>query len=509
METVTTVKLEYNSTFLTKAVEGASSIESTLPEYLPDVHRIIRVDARATVTRIKAMNGAFLIEGRIDCIVLYMPSEGNLQSHFVRMPLVIEEANSEIKEGDRIRGNINMSGVTCRPISERKMELICELKGSIGAEETKQCDIISPNFDMDGSLEVMSEHMAFARYAGGMVKEFAIEEMIEMPQGAPDIERMLRCDGEIRAVEYKVVTNRIVMKGEATVTCLYISELETGKIEQYTKRVPFNEVIECEGAKEGDMCSMTFGILDITHGIMEDAMGENRSLSIHIDSIVDANVYSKNDMAVASDVYSSKNEIKAESITVYPENIEQYRCNTQVSDTFNLPNITEIFAVEAFADVKNAMVKNGDPIFKGDLLVSFLVKDINGDITAIDRSTKFESACKSDEGAPIIDATFQGHCAVEAVDYRIGTSGDITVTADIVCSGLGRTKCPKSIISSVQMGPLLAKGEKCSGVTLYYPTTGETAWEVGKRYLVPTGDILLANGIESLNDMPSPLIIPR
>lgn len=359
--------------------------------------------------------------------------------------------------------------------------------------------------------EFLETGIGAAKFVGRTVKEFTIEEMLELPGGSPHIERMLRCDVSMATSEYKVVTNRVVIKGEAYVICLYLSDVESGRVEQYTTTIPFNEVVDVEGAREGDMAAISYSILDIVYGVMADASGEDRRLSLRIDAQTTVTVYTKLNLPIIRDTYSTTRAVKTVSTALNTEVFQEYKCSVKVADTVSLgAKTSDIFAVEAYADVKGTAVEGGMPIFKGDLQVSFLTKDEEGGLQAIDRCIKFTSKCAPLEEQIDKGVIFSGSCTIDDFDWRVSVSGEISITAAISCCGIGRVKMPVTTVSGMELGEKTEAKKSAAAITLYYPTGGETLWDVGKRYLVSTSAICAANKIENAEIAAfSPLIIPR
>lgn len=511
METVSTAKLEYNVTLFSESKEIDSSAETTLPEYLPDIHRVVRVDARPTTTGTTSEEGMGGVDGWVDCVIMYLPREGSLQSHFCRVPFSFKENNSQITGKTRMSATVTMSNVTCRPVSERKISVTCKVKAVLQAEESRSAEVLKPSDADRRNAEFLETAVGAARFVGRSTKDFTIEEMLELPSGSPHIERMLRCDVSLATSEYKVVTNRVVIKGEAYVICLYLSDVESDRVEQYSTTIPFNEVVDVEGAREGDMAAISYSILDIVYGVMADASGEDRRLSLRIDAQTTVSVYTRANFPIIRDTYSTTRAVKTVSTALNTEVFQEYKCAAKVADTVSLGEKTsDIFAVEAYADVKGTAIEGGMPIFKGDLQISFLTKDEEGGLQAIDRCLKFASKCGPlDEG---IDkgVIFSGSCTIDDFDWRVSVSGEISITATVSCCGIGRIKMPVTTISGMELGEKTDAKKTHAAITLYYPTMGETLWDVGKRYFVSRDAISAANKIENGEIAAfSPLIIPR
>ncbi|NLT57913.1 MAG: DUF3794 domain-containing protein, partial [Clostridiales bacterium] len=386
MASITTDQVRFNNTFLDESFEHACEIESQLPEYLPDIKQVVRVDARPLITEVKADNGILEAKGRVDIIVLYMPEEGSLQSHHCRIPFSTGLSGKTCPDNARYTGKVRMDSVTCRPLSGRKVELRCVVDMTLQGENAEVAEIVAPTANEIQQLECLNQERIVALCIDRVRDEFSVEEMIELPENSPRMERIVKCDVDAFIGDRRVTGGKAILSGELCVNCLYICDIDSGNMEQFATEIPFNRVVEVNGLQEGDEVGVQLNVMDTAFGILEDTSGEDRILSLKVGVAGQVSAYRNQQVNTVSDAYGKNLHC---NIRHQDWAVEQVLgidgCHVKISESFTPAEpIAGIYSAEAYADVKRVTLEDNKLRFQGDLLVSFLVRKENGDCAGLD-----------------------------------------------------------------------------------------------------------------------------
>ena len=511
MAAINTQTVLYNESFYDSTFEHPCESETTLPEYLPDVASIVRVDARPVLLDTAYRNGRVEIDGRVECIILYLPNEGTLQSFFTRIPFEATVSEEEFGPDMRFYAHVRMDSVRCRPLSGRKLSVRCTVSITLQGEKTREMPLVStPDIEAQ-KLELLEQSQKAACYVESSREQFSLEEMLELPSDSPRMERILKCDVNAYPLEIRVNTGKVVVGGELSVSCLYMSNVDTGATDQFSAKVPFNRVIEMPEVREGDVVCVGFVILESACGIMEDASGEERILSCKVGVQNNAVAYRNQDVTTVLDVYGKNQTVSVKEGEFDVELAQCLQCcDISVSDSFRPhEQIASLYSSEAFADVRELEYEEGVLHLRGDLLVSFLVGLQDGETLGLDHLFPFDVVC--DQVAPgYEDGVFLGDCRLTELSYQMSSDGVVFVDAKLGCSILARLQRSIRAAQAVDLSPSQTPGQgKC--LTLYYPSEGEALWDIGKRYATPVREIRQANSLEG-DTVPKGvkmLLIPR
>ena len=496
MATINTETVLYNETFYDSTFDHPCESEAVLPEYLPDVASVVRVDARPVLLDITYKNGRVEVEGRVECIVLYMPADGTLQSFFTRVPFDATVTGEDFTPDMRFFAHIRMDSVVCRPVSGRKLAIRCVVTITVQGEQTKEISLASiPDVQAQG-LEFLTQNQKISLWVQTTSDAFSLEEMLELPADSPRMERILKCDINAYPLETRVSTGKVVVGGELSVSCLYMSNVDTGATDQFRSVVPFNRVIEMPNVKEGDVVCVSFVVLENACGILEDTSGEERILSCKVGLRADAIAYRNQDVMTVLDAYGKNQTVTIKENDAMVEVAQCIRCmDFVVSNSFRpREQIVELYSAEAFADVRDMDYENGILHLRGDLLVTFLVSLIDGETVGMDHLFPFDVSCEEVYNN-YDDGVFIGECRLEEFSYEMASDGLIFVDAKLGCYTLARLQRNITAAQSVEVS-LRSNPNEGKYLTLYYPMEGEALWEIGKRYATPIEEIRQANNLE-------------
>lgn len=497
MAAINTQTVLYNESFYDSTFEHPCESETTLPEYLPDVASIVRVDARPVLLDTSYRNGRVEIDGRVECIILYLPNEGTLQSFYTRIPFEATVADESFHPDMRFYAHVRMDSVRCRPLSGRKLSVRCTVSITLQGERSREMALVSlPDVEAQ-KLELLEQHQKVACWIEGVKEQFSLEEMLELPSDSPRMERILKCDITAYPLETRVGTGKVVVGGELSVSCLYMSNVDTGATDQFSAKVPFNRVIEMPNVREDDVVCVGFVIVESACGIMEDASGDERILSCKVGVQLEAVAYRNQDVATVLDLYGKNKSIQAKDGSFDVEVAQCLHCaNFSISDSFRpREQIATLYSSEAFADVRSMEYEDGKLHLRGDLLVSFLVGLQDGETLGLDHLFPFDVTC-DEVDAGYDGGVFLGECRLEEFSYQMSSDGVVFVDAKLGCSIMARLQRSITAVQSVEISESPSTGNGCKCLTLYYPVEGEALWEIGKRYTTPVQEIRQANNLE-------------
>ncbi len=510
MADIHTEPVLFNETFYDQSFSHHCEGEVLLPEYLPDVSSIVRIDARPILLEAVCKKGEIELEGRVECIVLYLTAEGTIQSFYTRIPFDVSVEDERITAQSRVLAHLQMESVQCRPLSGRKLSIRCAVAFSLQAERTQERQLVSKAALAEKGCEVRVGREEVARFLEAAEEDFTLEEMLELPSDRSRMERILKCDIHADPTEKRVASGRVIVEGKLSVSCLYLSNVDTGETDQFTTNVSFQKVLELPQLKEGDLVCVEFLVLENACGILEDTAGEERILSCKVKVRIKASAYRNQLLEVVLDAYAKDNELTLQGRELQAEVVRCSACTGfSLRESFRPKEaIARIYSAEGYADLQEFVVENRRLHLHGELLVSFLVLLEEGETVGLDQIFAFNIPCEEIE--VFKEGKFFGDCGLESFSYQMRADGSIEVETKLCCQVFGKLCHSFAAVEGMEYSPSSAKEQgKC--LTLYYPSGGESLWEIGKRYAAPVESIRMANKIEgdSVPEGVAMLLIPR
>ena len=102
-----------------------------------------------------------------------------------------------------------------------------------------------------------------------------MSEVLEIGQGKPEAESVIRTDVTALVQDTKTVANKMILKGEVLLKILYVGNLEEGELETMEYSVPVSQIVDADGVDETSMCDAKMEVLGYEVQIRTDSSGED------------------------------------------------------------------------------------------------------------------------------------------------------------------------------------------------------------------------------------------
>ncbi len=215
-------EMSVNNEFFNQSAEHSVELNIAVPEYYPEIEKVLKCRATPRVASCGINGQILLVEGNISILLMYVTPKKELCSYEYILPF-----NHTFEFDGETTGcmpvcNVREEYINCRPTDVR----VVELHGAIGINvkiiKKQSTDIVT---DIDGGNVVMNRGLAPATTPIGMTEKCTmIEEELELGNGQPSIRNILRYDAVVANSECKIISNKVVCKGDIKVFILYCGE---------------------------------------------------------------------------------------------------------------------------------------------------------------------------------------------------------------------------------------------------------------------------------------------
>ena len=125
----------------------------------------------------------------------------------------------------RIKAWTRVEYINCRATSSRRLDIHGAFSLCAKVTARSEFGVISSVNEAD--VEQQTDEVAFTQLETSAVQTFSVEEVLELPAGKPEAETILRSDATVNLQDFKVVANKIMLKGDVELKLLYNSSLTT------------------------------------------------------------------------------------------------------------------------------------------------------------------------------------------------------------------------------------------------------------------------------------------
>jgi len=486
--------------------EQAVDCEIMLPDYCPDISRILKCQMIPKVVSAQPNGTKLMLEGTTKVKILYVNEDGIIHTY---EQTVAYQASSGIEDdlaGASIKTSQKVSYVNCHAITGRKIDVhgafSINFKATVPSEAQVLSDIEADN------IELCKENLSQSKYVGEVQKSFTATETFELASGKPSIEAIIRSCASAKLDDAKVIAGKIILKGEIPVKVLYRTDKGHGSTDIMEYTIPISNIIDFDGIDDRCVTNVTLEVFDAEMAIKTDSDGECRLIESEIKITVSACAYEPCETAIIKDLYSTEY-----NTVVTEKNIKSSTVACNISDTFiskesfDLPEdgITQI--IDMWCEPLSLKQSESDDgiVLKGQNNVCMLTADDSLTLSYYERVSDFEYAVKNISNTNNIkcDASH----SILGTTYSMSASG-IEVRNEISISGLVMNVQNIKTVASVEAADKIDKN-KYSALIIYYADTGEAVWDIAKKYCTSAKLIMEENELEQDEiDKAKMLLIP-
>ncbi|MGN1346781.1 MAG: hypothetical protein ACI4V1_08340 [Eubacteriales bacterium] len=463
----------YVKRFDTAAVCDVSE-DFVLPDYIPEVRRVIGVRAAVSADG-KYLSGDELeTDGGVTYDVLYVGGDGAIamtsqtSSYTGRVPLKAEDDRFTPQD---IVLSCAAENVSCRVTAPRRITLSSKVRLRVLSQ--KPADV---TMKTEGPYAVrrkteerrcaaLSEH----RQTGECSGEIREREGMQL----------LLASGELCLSDARINGGVVKVNGDAYVTAVLLSP--EGAYVTAKSRVPVEEEIPLpEGAGEGSCHAAAFGEVVL----LEMQAADDGVLTWRMEYDVDCDVLRCTAASVTVDAYltGSADTLEAASYdAVYPAAAVNGRLTTQGSAKLK-PGMAYVCAWGR-GSADKLETANGRLVISGNVYVS-AVEAGGGEAVLDEFAIPFRYECEAVSDKAADNASLSGKTSVRVTDIQARCDGDVlNVTAELAISaaviGMETVKCAASISPAPDDAPFRKSDTM---IRIYVPDDGETAWDVEKKF---------------------------
>lgn len=488
---ITTTKKAYE-----KRNEYPVDCEFTLPDYCPDIERILKCNITSRISNLSVLSDTAQVDINAVICVLYVTKEDKLFGY--EMPMSLSKSiNVGVIDKETIKSySTKTEYVNCRAVNNRKIDIhgsvSVMLKLLMNDEKNYICVINDDSVVLKHCKEKILQPTGFAS------KQVNIADDIMLSQSSGSVSNIIRSDASVVVDECKTIANKAILKLTVNYEILYLST--DLRYECIKHSVPVNQVIDIEGTDENSVCKACADICSVAFKPVTNSEGEMRT--INTTSKVNISVVSHHikDIDMVTDGYSTRFESELERETVTCERfISALNENITASDCINVSSqISEIIDLRCMPLNHGCKTENGNTFICGDIAVCISLEDENGACKYYEKVVPFSekiSAKDCDEGC-----VFDLNITPISCSYNISSGNAIDLKAELNVNGFITKQFNMNAVTMMKIDEEKEKSfDDMPSLVVYYGMAGESIWDIALKYNTSADRICDANNISQEN----------
>lgn len=475
--------------------------EYTLPDYLPDITRLLRVSARVENPEKYCSGDTVEYDGKLCFSVVYATSDGEIKNAMFDTDYSGTVTGQDIDDLSVVDVDTYTENVSCRLSSPRKLTVktkvitnisICGMQcaqPAIGGRSTAESA---------KSLQYRKQRVEFMQEIKAQEKNTPISEDIEIEPGMPQISEIVFVTLTPEVNDVRCTDGKVNYNGAILANIMYEAQGSEGAREyiSFEREIPVSGSVDADGAVEGASAICDINVTNISYRPQADELGDTKTVEVDFDYSAYFRIFCKSECEVTTDMYSLDFENSNEKETVRYRTVDAskvFNFSFNENAPYDDEEFTRVISVQAGADVTSVEKAGTKAIVEGNISFSAIMGSEAGTYAGKNFTLPFKAETDIGKYSELFAHTER--VCVDSVSARV-TDGkmffDAEITVNLSLFGEKEVDALKTCTVFTDR-PIVCQTH--ANVVLYYPMRGDDLWNVAKKYNTTVEKLAALNGI--------------
>ncbi len=473
-------------------VEEIVEADFSLPEYLPEILRIIKSTAEPKIHSCSLVGERITVDGVCDLKMIYTAEDGGIYSFSTSKPFTRHCENKDFADAIDVNASLKVSYVNCRATSTKRAEIKAGITIRFNVFFEEKEDIISLN---DAKcIEEKKVCVNAVSLGCKKTRSFSLSDTLTLQKNA----LFIICSNACAVLtETRKINNKIMVKGDAIVDISYVDSNDKSMTENIKHIIPINQILEFEGMEERFNGNVTLNVTALEVIPKGESNGAISGLDISLGIDVSISMWEEKQMDVISDAYAI-----GAAIELKKSNYEFLSLMTEIKDSFIYDSSFSVSGegvscvLSKWAEITGVMVKkeNDNLVVTGNISVSLIIKDNADSVSCINKMFDFSYSQRNDAFDENI--AFEPCIVLSSLDCRVKGENNIELRAEINISGSVFSKMNIDVVTDIYESDKPFVCNK-NAITVYFPgEKNESLWTIARKYNTTVRAIAAENALE-------------
>lgn len=480
--------------------EGSSEqpidIDFTLPDYCPDIEKILKCTATPYISMKNLSGGNLEIDGVVNIKILYLDSKNKtIRCCEHTSPFSCSFTVKGDTENSVTNISLKTEYVNCRALTPRRLDIHGAFTVFAKVINSGQQEI--PEAVQGDDVEQKNSTVPISSLAGLSSGIISINETLDIGKNRPAPQTIIRTELTISRSEPKIAAEKLMVKGEAVLKILYVTDLETGELDTAEFNIPINEMLDISGTSDSDICDMELMVQSYEASLKSDFDDDSTLINFEAKLIVTVAVYNEDTVNIVEDAYSRAYEldliykqISCKHISAVIDDEITEKCDINLDS--QISRIIDIYGDSPQCSCEFQPVE-GKMLIKGKMTCCILGCDENNAVFYTEKPIEFN---REYDIGNMINPSCKPAVLPLNISYRISGEKTLEIRAGISLHAAVTESISKRIITEVSADEEQKREhDKTAALTIYYADEGENLWSIARSYCTSVEAIKMQNDL--------------
>lgn len=500
-QTITVNKLiSSKKEFIT--IEG----DTIVPDVKPDILNTIDTAGNVCIYKKEVLDGKVRFDGSINLNIVYLADSDNEFTRGLTTTLdftqMIEAENC--KAGMSVRSNISIKDIDCKVLNGRKINTKVMLEVDVKIYSNEEAQILK-QIDNIEEIQTLNSSMQINNLVGEATCKASSKDNISY-DADDNLAEILKTEVKVINSEMKVSYNKILLKADANVKIMYLTE--NGDIKIISSNIPIMGFADINDVSENNILSCNY---EMKNMIIKPNSTDQHSIYVEIEFEISCDAVDTIDINLIQDMYCPCMNLKYNQKEIATITNKQISKNTfNIREKISVPEISnnKIYDVEIMPDITNTNILNGRIVYEGEVKLNFIFSS--------------EANTRIDTKRYVLPFTYNlDNNDIEA-NKIFNTKVDCTNNEFVITTD-GMIECKIDLMFELEtynntniniMDEINVEDENINpgpSMIIHIVKQGDTLWKIAKQHNTTVQDIISVNKIDDPNNLSigQKLFIPR
>lgn len=480
-----------------------------IPDNMPDALQISAIEGLACVESLRIDNTFTVADFTVNYNIIYISDADNapIKSFVSTSGHSLTADIPSVNKDTTLKGNAIVENIEYTLINSRKISIKSTIRFELFGVDNTECGVTSGITGVDDIKTLTSNDNIYV-CTENITTTCDISSNLELPGIKQPFEKILRSIPQLCDVSYMVTGDKMQIRGNLSISTLYISADSSRPLQIMENQVPFTHSVVIEPGDDKQCRLANYSIKHYQSEIIEDSDGIRRILNVNAAVNFNIRTYTQEEIVVLEDAFSLQKDI-----TVYKETITVISSMEDVLSTFVVkdiidkpedgPEIKEIIDINCNLGTVDVKCNIDEIVLTGEIICSmlYLTDDVTSPIAFFAPRIKFEQTVEqrnvTTDSTPVILPE------INHISFGIISGSEAEIRISITARGIVAKCSDISVITDiVEDAPDGEKyPENIAPILLYIVQPGDSIWKISKKYRTDP------ELIKKVNRLPEPYII--
>lgn len=458
----------------------------------PDVLNIINTNGVLCVHKRELLDGKIRVEGEINTYIIYLADDENGSIRTLNTCLNFAEVLEVQDFNEKMMANIRVKikDLESRIINGRKINVKATIEVQSNICGNDNVEVIQ-DVDKIENMQVLKTKEQIISLLGKGNTKVNVKDNISIDE-TDDVAEIMKVEFKVRDKELKTSYNKILVKAEAEVAVMYLTE--DNRTKQINTRIPIMGFIDIPNINENCISDVNECLNNI---IIKPNNTDEHYIYIEAEVEFQIDVYETKEIDMIEDLYSISANAdfskKSMNTIIGKTNLKE---ENKIRENIEIPEQEggEILTTTIRPNIINEDIRANRIIYEGEVEVELILKKGERmETTRIAIPFNFEvSSNKINTNAKI-----STEINIKNENFIVLQNGtlDVSMILEFVLT-IEESK-NLSLIEDITINDDIE--DNPYSMTIYFIKPGDTLWKIAKKFKSTVGDIVRVNEIENEN----------